>query len=52
MLTAQWQAPETSQARPCSMSSNAPLRTDSGAASPRWTDVVSEPPAKPPGSNS
>ena len=53
-LTAQWQAPETSQVRPASMSSNAPLRTASGAASPGLTvaSAYTEPPAKPAGSNS
>jgi hypothetical protein len=36
-LTAQWQAALTLQLRPCSMSSKAPLRTDTGAASEGWT---------------
>ena len=52
-LTAQWQAPDTSQVRPFSMSSNAPLRACTGAASAGMTDdVVTEPPARPCGSNS
>ena len=52
-LTAQWQAPETLQERPFSMSSRAPLRADNAAASPGFTDaVVHDAPAYPCGSNS
>jgi hypothetical protein len=53
-LTAQWQADETLDVLPSSMSSNAPLRADAGAASPGATeaDVVDVRPAKPCASNS
>jgi len=52
-FTAQWQAPETSHERPFSISSNAPLRAWTGAASAGFTDeVVSEAPASPCASNS
>ena len=52
-LTAQWHAPETLQERPFSMSSKAPLRADSWAASAGWTEaVVHDAPAYPCGSNS
>ena len=37
-LTAQWQAADTSQVRPCAMSSKAPLRTDERHGATGWTE--------------
>jgi hypothetical protein len=52
-FTAQWQAAETSQARPSCMSSKAPLVTSTGASSAVLTDdVLTVAPARPCGSNS
>src|SRR5436309_2476988 len=39
-LTAQWQAPEIVHVRPCSMPSNAPLRTWTGPASDGCTEAA------------